>query len=254
MRKNRQAWDAAAHKYEHETDELLEEARSVELLELELRALRPVLQQRPLTVHLQSGHGLDDVALIRAGCATVIGVDFSAVTVSAARRRANALGLPIQYVVGDVLAVPLRAECAQLIYTGQGALMWLSDLKAWAAQIARLLRRGGSLFLYEEHPSACLWTTGVDAPRIRSDRNYFGGTRVNETFPASAISRFSEEPDLKAVERQWTFGDIITSLLDAGLVLDHLQEYPQPFWRPESDAAAWRGALPNSFSLLAHKP
>jgi len=43
--------------------------------------------------------------------------------------------------------------------------------------------------------------------------------------------------------------------LAAGLDVLHLGEYPEPFWRPDGqDAAAWRGSLPNCFSLLARRP
>lgn len=40
----------------------------------------------------------------------------------------------------------------------------------------------------------------------------------------------------------------------AGLQILHLAEHPEPFWRPGSlDAAAWRGQLPNTFTLLARR-
>jgi hypothetical protein len=56
------------------------------------------------------------------------------------------------------------------------------------------------------------------------------------------------------VESQATLGEIVSSVIDAGLELRHLGEYAEPFWRAGGvDAAAWRGRLPNSFSLLARK-
>jgi hypothetical protein len=34
-----------------------------------------------------------------------------------------------------------------------------------------------------------------------------------------------------------------------------LEEYAEPFWRPDDgpDAAAWSGRLPNAYALLAHR-
>ncbi|RIQ37786.1 hypothetical protein DY240_00415 [Jiangella rhizosphaerae] len=86
-----------------------------------------------------------------------------------------------------------------------------------------------------------LWTWDADEPRIRPDRGYFERQHVNDTFPARG-----------AVESQATLGEIVTAVVAAGLELRHLAEYPDPFWRPGGvDAAAWRGRLPNAFSLLA---
>ncbi|MGY3518102.1 methyltransferase domain-containing protein [Micromonospora sp. PTRAS2] len=95
-------------------------------------------------VHLQSGHGLDDVAIVEAGARTVIGVDYSAVTTGAANRRAAALGLACRYVVAELPGAPLRDGCADLVYTGKGALIWMRDLAAWARDVARPAAAGGS--------------------------------------------------------------------------------------------------------------
>ena len=158
---------------------------------------------------------------MRAGARSVVGVDFSAVAVAAAQRRAGQLGLPRRYVVGELPGVPLRDGCADLVYTGKGALIWLPDLRAWARDAARLLRPGGSLFVYEAHPAVPLWTWDADEPRIRPDRGYFERSHVNDTFPARG-----------AVERQATLGEIVTAVVGAGLELRHLAEYPRPVLAP----------------------
>lgn len=241
MERNRAAWDDASLKHVREYDELLAEARTATLLPAEFELLGPVLATSPEVVHLQSGQGVDDAALVRAGARSVVAVDFSTVAVAAAQRRAVELGLPCRYVVGELPGAPLRDGCADLVYTGKGALIWLPDLRAWARDVARLLRPGGSLFVYEAHPAVTLWAWDADEPRIRPDRGYFEPSHVNDTFPARG-----------AVERQATLGQIVTAVVEAGLELRHLAEYPDPFWRPDDvDAAAWRGRLPNAFSLLA---
>ena len=54
------------------------------------------------------------------------------------------------------------------------------------------------------------------------------------------------------MEWQWTLGEIVTAIVGAGFEVQHLAEYPEPFWRPDGvTAAAWAGRLPNTFALLA---
>jgi SAM-dependent methyltransferase len=122
-------------------------------------------------------------------------------------------GAACRYVVGLVPEVPLTDASADLVCTGKGALIWMPDLARWAAEVARLLRPSGHLFVYEAHPAAVLWTWDGDLARIRADRDYFGRGHVNDTFPARG-----------AVEWQWRVS-----------------------------AAAWDGRLPNSFALLARR-
>jgi SAM-dependent methyltransferase len=244
-RANRSAWEAASEKHVREYGDLLAEAASgLSLTDVERGLLRGVLRRSPEVVHLQSGHGLDDVALVRAGARSVVGVDYSETAAFAAQRRANDLGVACRYVVGLVPGTPLADESADLVYTGKGALIWMPDIAAWAGEVARLLCPTGHLFVYEGHPASVLWTWDEDRAGIRDDRDYFGRSHVNDTFPARG-----------AVEWQWTLGDIVTALVSSGLEIMHLGEYPEPFWRPGGvSAAAWDGRLPNSFALLARRP
>jgi SAM-dependent methyltransferase len=135
------------------------------LNDVERDLLAGILSHGPEVVHLQSGHGLDDLALIQADAKSVVGVDYSAVAVSAAQRRANKLGLTCRYVVGTVPGVPLADQTADLAYPGKGALIWMADINAWAREAARLLRPGGHLLVCEGHPrSPC--GPGTRTPRV----------------------------------------------------------------------------------------
>ncbi|MEU6073866.1 class I SAM-dependent methyltransferase [Micromonospora sp. NPDC047074] len=243
-RANRRAWEAASQKHVREYQALLAEAAAgSSLVEAERDLLRDVLRRSPDVVHWQSGNGTDDVALVQAGAKSVVGVDYSEVAVRAAQRRANELGVACRYIVAALPGAPLADACADLVYTGKGALIWMPDLARWAQDIVRLLRPSGHLFIYEEHPAAPIWTWDADEPRIRPDRSYFARSHINDTFPAGG-----------AVQWQRTLGEVVTTVAAAGLHILHLGEYADPFWRMGGvDAAAWAGRLPNSFALLARR-
>ena len=110
VRANRAVWEDASLKHVREHDELLEEARrGGSLNAVELEVLGPLLQDAPLVVHLQSGHGLDDVDLVRAGAGHVVGVDYSVVAASAADRRAREFAVSRAYEPAQRAAAPLVA-------------------------------------------------------------------------------------------------------------------------------------------------
>jgi SAM-dependent methyltransferase len=202
---NREAWEAASRKHVREYDGLLAQAASGAALNAAERGLLAgILDGAPEVVHLQSGHGLEDAALVQAGAKLVVGVDYSAVAAGAAQRRAGELGLACRYIVGAVPGVPLADQVADLVYTGKGALIWMPDVGAWALEAARLLRPGGHLFVYEGHPAVPLWTWDEDTPGIRADRSYFARSHVNDTFPARG-----------ATEWQWALGQVVTAVITA---------------------------------------
>lgn len=239
---NRRAWESASEKHIREYDEI--SALDSPLFPIERELLAPLLATRPAVVHLQSGWGLDDIFLVRAGAASVVAVDYSTVAVGAAQRRARELGVDCRYVVGALPGAPLADGCADLVYTGKGALIWMPDIKAWARDAARLLRPSAHLFIYEHHPAATLWSWDADQPRVRPDRGYFTPSYANDSYPAGG-----------STEWQWTLGETVTALIEAGLEIRHLSEHPEPFWRMGGvEAAAWDGRLPNTYALLARKP
>lgn len=119
-RANREAWEAASLKHVREYDDLFAQAAAGSSLNAAERdLLAGILGRGPEVVHLQSGHGLDDAALVQAGARSVTGVDYSAVAAGAAQRRADELGLACRYVVGTVPGAPLADGCADLVH-GEG--------------------------------------------------------------------------------------------------------------------------------------
>src|SRR5215216_515150 len=118
--------------------------------------LGPVAGKRVL--HLQCHFGADSLKFVQRG-ATVVGLDFSAEAIAAARQLAGELGLADQarFVLADLYDAPAaipEPASFDLVFVSWGAIFWLPDISRWAGIVAQFLRPGGSLYLAEAHPAA----------------------------------------------------------------------------------------------------
>lgn len=183
-------------------------------------------------VHLQCHVGLDTLALARRG-ARATGLDFSAPAVDAATAIAAEIGLGdrARFVTADALdaAQVLGHEAFDVVYTGNGALMWLPDIDRWAATVAALLRPRGRLYLAEFHP---LTDVLDDEHGVTAARDYFARGARHYRSPGSYADWDAATVHDDAVEWHHTTGDVVSAIAGAGLRLEFLHEHDSiPFRR-----------------------
>jgi len=217
-------------------------------------------------LHLQCHFGLDTLSWARLG-ATVTGVDFSEPAIAQARDLANELGLPARFVRADLYDLPDALEGTfDIVYTSRGVLGWLPDIRRWARVAAHFVRPGGSFYLTEIHPVANAFeNTGTTPGELRLAYPYWEhATPLRFDVTGSYADR--DAPTGPLVEHGWdhSLGEIVTALIEAGLVIDLLHEFDWCDWQldylVQSEDGRWRlplgmgGELPLFFSLRAHKP
>jgi SAM-dependent methyltransferase len=256
---NRAAWDEAAERYEGWFDEAVALIRSggTNLFGVETQLIGDLHGRCRRAIHLQCAGGRDTLSLWNQGADEVIGVDFSPRMLELARRLSQATGAPARWILSDVLDTPAELDgTADLVYTGRGSLIWLQDLDAWAAVIARLLSPAGRFVLFEGHPAEWLFDVGPDGRWVATDYDYFGGPEASRGWAPEYIDRLSiAEPDQSwKFARAWTLGEIVTALLGADLRLESLTEYPIDWWGGHADVNDdERGRIPLSFSVTGRK-
>ncbi|MBW6434768.1 class I SAM-dependent methyltransferase [Actinoplanes hulinensis] len=202
-------------------------------------------------LHLQCHLGTETVAFARRGARSVTDLDLSSAAVRTARKLAADAGLPIEYVHANVYDAveSLPGRSFDLVYTGKGALCYLPDLDRWAGVIKQLLKPGGSLYVVEFHP--LLQSIGL-VPRDPGDqslllrKDYLAGRGAAEL---DATRTYTDGPPLTeaTVSYEWShgLGEVVTSLVRAGLTIRSLHEsdeIPWPRWphmRP-SATGFWR--------------
>ena len=218
-------------------------------------------------LHLQCHFGIDTLSFARLG-ARVTGADFSPAAVALARRVAAEIGFAdARFVQSNVYDLPSALDGDfDLVYTSRGVLGWLPDVPGWATVVAHFIRPGGRFYVNEIHPIAqALENEGVAPGELRLTYPYWEHD-APLTFPVEGS--YADPTAEIAVTREhgWdhSLGEIVTSLIDAGLVIRSLREYPFCEWQldfaVEDPDGKWRlpgeldGRMPLSFSILAEKP
>lgn len=219
-------------------------------------------------LHLQCHVGTDTLSLARRG-ATVTGVDFSSSALDQARTLASELGIAATFVESDVYGLRERLQDDfDLVYTSYGVLCWLGDLGRWAEVAASFLRPGGRLVLIEAHPlaTAIAEDEAVDGEVLRLDWPCLGQPGpIHLRAPGSYADR--DAPTEHDESREWAhgLGEIVQAVLDAGLVVERLQEHPEHFCEcvpgmTRGRDRLWRlpeplhGRFPLTFTLVARRP
>jgi len=257
---NRVAWDEAAEDYERRLAGSIERLRAgrSSLLPVELALIGDLHGRCGHAVHVQCAGGEDTISLWLAGAERVTGIDFSPRMLDLARRLASAVDAPASWVEADVLDLPHALDgTADLVYTGRGSIMWLADLDAWAAGLARLPRPGGRLVLYEGHPAEWLFDGDGEGGWLLTEYDYFGGAEASRGWSRAYIERLSLPDDQQAWKfaRAWTLGEVVTALLGSGLRVETVTEHPVDWYGGHRDVhPAERGRVPLSFSVTATRP
>jgi SAM-dependent methyltransferase len=213
-------------------------------------------------LHLQCHFGIDTLSWARLG-ATVTGADFSPKAIELATSLGADLDLDARFVESNVYELPERLEGTfDVVYTSRGALNWLPDIVGWARVVATFVKPGGIFFISEAHPVA--WALGEEMPL--AFRYTYWEHPEPEVLDVEG-SYADPSADVKtAKEYSWNhgLGEIVTALVDAGLTIELLREYPFSEWdmgfTVEGQDGTWvtpdtvEGELPLFYSLRARKP
>jgi SAM-dependent methyltransferase len=183
-------------------------------------------------LHLQCHFGLDTLSWARAG-ATVTGVDFSGEAIEAARALAAELGIDARFLRSNVYDLPgAFSERFEIVFTSYGVLCWLPDLNAWAQVVANHLRPGGTFYIIEGHPMALALADDASRDDLRLHCDYFGSEKpiIFDQDQGTYADPDAKLTNHRTAEFWHSLGETVTALIDAGLRIEFLHEFPYCAW------------------------
>jgi SAM-dependent methyltransferase len=140
-------------------------------------------------------------------------------------------------------------------------LCWLPDLNKWGKVIAHFLKPGGFFYIMEGHPFTNVFDNSKTAKKLKVMQSYFHETKPIKWDPEGDYADWTFLPSHASYEWTHSLGDIINSLINAGLKIEFLHEFPMIFFRcysfmKQDKEGFWRlegDKLPLTFSLKATK-
>ncbi len=244
----------------YQTDEFLKGKTSLNTIELD--ELGGYVKGKSL-LHLQCHFGLDTLSWVREG-AKVTGVDISGRAVKLARELAKRTKIEATFVESNIYDLPENFEGKfDIVFTSYGVLCWLNDLKRWGEIIAHFLKPGGIFYIAEFH--RFIWVFDWDNKEdFVVNNNYFHDPKpISYTTEGSYAGSGNKNEKFEGHEWAHSLSDVINSIINAGLEIQFLNEYPvSPFPRfpflKKSKDGYWRYdhpkiQLPLVFTLMAKK-
>lgn len=216
-------------------------------------------------LHLQCHFGLDTLSWARLG-ARVTGVDFSNRAIDLARSLAKDVGLEAAFLVSNIYDLRgVLDERFDIVFTSQGVLPWMPDMEEWAKVAAYFLKPGGTFYILEMHPLLDIYYDISRSVDRGEAYGYFHSSEPLESIVDSTYADPTEKTEPHPIY-EWThsLGDIVSSLVMAGLKIEYLHEFPVCVYQhlPQMELGEdgwWRldgreGSIPLMFSIKATKP
>jgi SAM-dependent methyltransferase len=175
------------------------------------------------------------------------------------------VGVEAEFVCANIYDLPgtLTGEF-DIVYTSYGVLPWLPDLGRWAGVVAHFLRPGGLFYIVEDHPLACIFQNERPTAQLEVAYPYFPQPQPMRFEPDGSYA--DRTSDVTHASHEWShsFGEIIASVLGAGLRLEALHEFPLCAWERfprmmmQGEDGYWRlkeplNLIPLIFSLQARR-
>ncbi len=255
---NRAAWDhSAGHHRDNAEARRLREGFATPgfscLDEVETETLNAVGVAGQSVAQICCNNARELLSVKNMGAGRCVGFDQSEPFLEQGRELAAIAGQEIELVAGDIYAIDRSWDRSfDVVLITIGVFGWMPDLAAFFAIVARLLNPGGHLVVHEEHPVMNMFEPEAERP-FEPANDYFR----SEPLLEEGVLVYDGKGDKEGNEHYWffhTMGDVLTSVLEAGLTIERYAEYANNISTVEFDIYQNRATnMPMSYILVARR-
>jgi len=198
-------------------------------------------------------NGRELLSVKNMGAARCVGFDGAQGFIDQGRELAEAGGLDVEFICTDIYDIGDEyAANFDVVTITIGVLGWMPDLESFFAVVEKLIRPGGALFIYEQHPILEMFEPGESGAPVAWELSYFNKEPYVDT---SGLDYFgSEKYKAKpATSFSHTMADVIMAGISNGLAVEHFEEFPHhisnTWWNIEESGIG----LPMCYTLVLRK-
>lgn len=171
-------------------------------------------------LHVLCHFGMDSLSWARKG-AIVTGVDISETAISLAKKLSQETHTPATFLCSDFYNLPtILHKKFDIIFMSYGVLLWLSDINKWADIVKQLLKKNGYMYIVDLHPF-----TNILSYNLKMTYDYFDKGPFKDDATGS-YTNWNEKTKGVTYEWSYTMSDIVNALLQSGLTIEFLHEFP----------------------------
>jgi SAM-dependent methyltransferase len=258
---NRDAWNEATHVHQkHRGGSLKEKFREKGFSTLDetiTAMLKDIGLKDKHVAQVFCNNGRELLSIINLGAASGVGFDISDEAIKEADELKNISGLKAEFVRTDIFDIDkIYFNKFELVYISIGGLTWVQDLDAAFGKIIGLLKPGGHLVIYDQHPFYFMLALddedGYDP--AHPDKPVYSYFKTEPWSSTSGIDYVGKTKYKAKVNYSFThkFADIITTVAQKGIVIKELYEYPHDLTEALDDLAE-KKIIPLSYLLIGKK-
>ncbi|OMD64152.1 SAM-dependent methyltransferase [Paenibacillus odorifer] len=206
-------------------------------------------------MNLMGSNGMKAVALSLLGAEVTV-ADFSEANARYAADLAQEAGVPLTYIVSDILKLPedVLDGSYDIVFAELGIVHYFTNLTLFMETARRLLSPGGVFILRDFHPvTTKLISSKGSTAKVRKHKvngDYFDSSleekKVSYSKYLPSTGKPAGEQEHSVVYwRRWTLGEIVTAAANSGLVIRQLVE------EPNLSSDVYDKGIPKTFTLVA---
>lgn len=255
---NREAWEQVSpiHAKHNQTD-LIRSFRDPEftlLDDVELARLNAIGVEGKDVAQICCNNGRELICVKRLGAARCVGFDGAQGFVDQGRELNEAAGTDCEFVCTNIYDIDAQYHASfDVITITIGVLTWMPDLPRFFEVLAKLMRPGAALFIYETHPLLEMMYVGGPDDHVGFELSYFTKEPYVDESGLDYWGR--EQYDAKpATSFSHTMSDVLMAGIGAGMSIERFEELPKHISNTWFNVEKQVDGFPMSYTLVLRKP